>query len=65
MKNLNYGKEYHYAHSYAGNFVKDNFLPEKLAGKLFYDPGANTREKDIRDKLGKMWDGIYPYNRNE
>ena len=28
MKNLGYGKDYKYAHSYSGNFVPDNFLPD-------------------------------------
>lgn len=63
MKNLGYGKEYKYAHSYTGNFVADNFLPEELKGKVFYDPGVNAKEEEIRKKLSGMWKDIYPYKK--
>ena len=61
MKDLNYGAEYKYAHSYQGNFVKENYLPEELKGMVFYSPGDNHREKDLRDKLQKMWARYYDY----
>ncbi|MDX1315335.1 MAG: replication-associated recombination protein A, partial [Eudoraea sp.] len=61
MKDLNYGENYKYAHSYEGNFVQDNYLPEELKGKKYYEPGSNSREKDLRDKLRKMWDKYYDY----
>jgi putative ATPase len=63
MKNLGYGKEYKYAHSYAGNFVPDNFLPEEIKGTIFYDPGVNTKEEEIRKRLSIMWKDIYNYNK--
>jgi putative ATPase len=59
MKNLGYGKDYKYAHSYEGNFVADNFLPEELKGTIFYEPGANQREEEIRKRLSGMWKDIY------
>lgn len=61
MKEMDYGKDYQYAHSFEGNFIMDNFLPEEIKGEIFYNPGNNSREKDIREKMSKMWDGIYPY----
>lgn len=33
MKNLDYGKEYRYAHSFENNFIEQEFLPEVLSGK--------------------------------
>jgi len=63
MKNLGYGKEYKYAHSYSGNFVPDNFLPEELKGTVFYDPGVNSKEEEIRKKLSVMWKDIYNYDK--
>jgi putative ATPase len=61
MKNLGYGKEYKYAHSYSGNFVPDNFLPDKIKGTVFYDPGVNSKEEEIRKRLSVMWKDIYNY----
>lgn len=63
MKNLGYGTEYKYAHSYAGNFVPDNFLPEEIKGTVFYDPGVNIKEEEIRKRLSIMWKDIYNYNK--
>jgi putative ATPase len=63
MKDMGYGKNYKYAHSYKGNFITDNFLPEELKGTVFYDPGANPREDEIRKRLSEMWKDIYKYNK--
>ncbi|MBK8883715.1 MAG: replication-associated recombination protein A [Bacteroidales bacterium] len=63
MKDMGYGKEYKYAHSYSGNFVTDNFLPEEVKGTIFYDPGKNAREEEVRKKLAGMWKGIYKYDK--
>ncbi|MGE5420038.1 MAG: replication-associated recombination protein A [Chloroflexota bacterium] len=61
MKNLGYGKDYKYAHSYEGNFVQDNFLPEDISGTVFYDPGNNVKEDEIRKRMASMWKDIYKY----
>ncbi len=61
MKKIGYGKEYKYAHSYEGNFIPDNFLPEEIKGKVFYDPCKNPKEDEIRKKLNKMWADFYDY----
>ena len=45
MKNMGYGKEYKYAHSYSGNFDTDTFLPDDIKGTVFYDPGLIPRRK--------------------
>jgi len=48
MKQLNYGKDYAYAHVFENNFIEQEFLPEKIAGTTFYDPGNNARENELR-----------------
>ncbi len=61
MKDLGYGKDYKYAHSFEGNFVEEEFLPEKLKGLRLYDPGNNPREKEIAERLRRWWKGRYKY----
>ncbi|MCQ2152891.1 MAG: replication-associated recombination protein A, partial [Bacteroidales bacterium] len=55
MQELGYAKDYKYAHSFEGNFVDQEFLPDELKGHKFYDPGNNARENEIRSRLGKLW----------
>jgi putative ATPase len=59
MKDLDYGKEYKYAHSYEGNFVDQDFLPEEIRDLKFYEPGNNSTEKKIYDELKKKWTNKY------
>ena len=51
MKQLDYGKDYAYAHVYENNFVEQEFLPDKIIGTTFYDPGNNSRENELRLSL--------------
>lgn len=55
MEELGYAKDYKYAHSYEGNFVDQEFLPEGKSGTKFYEPGDNAKEREIRTRLQKNW----------
>lgn len=61
MKNLDYGKGYQYSHSYENNFSKQEYLPDALSGKKFYDPGRNAREEELRKFLKQLWGDKYGY----
>ncbi len=61
MKNLGYGKEYQYSHSYESNFSPQEYLPKELAGKAFYQPGKNAREEELRKFLKGLWKDKYGY----
>lgn len=61
MKELNYGEDYKYSHSYPGNFVQQEFLPKELSGKKLYDPGDNSAESKLRQNLKAKWGGKYGY----
>ncbi|MCF8304725.1 MAG: replication-associated recombination protein A [Bacteroidales bacterium] len=61
MKDLGYGKDYKYAHSYPGNFAEQEFLPEEIKGTKFYEPQNNVRENEIRKRLRELWKGKYRY----
>jgi putative ATPase len=59
MKELGYHKGYQYAHSFTGNFVDQEFLPPEISGSTLYKPGANVREKEIKEQLERLWKGKY------
>lgn len=59
MKDLDYGKNYEYAHSYEGNFVDLEFLPEEIKGTTFYKPANNSTEKKISEQLKEKWKNKY------
>ncbi|MBF9140159.1 replication-associated recombination protein A [Hymenobacter properus] len=61
MKQLGYGKEYAYSHNGEGNFEEQEFLPEALSGKRFYDPGLNPSEAKIQERLRGWWGEKYGY----
>jgi putative ATPase len=61
MKELGYGQGYQYAHSYEGNFVTMEFLPDKIKGTTFYQPGNNAREEELRKYLRSLWKEKYGY----
>ncbi|MCJ8497013.1 replication-associated recombination protein A [Chryseobacterium salipaludis] len=59
MKDLDYGKNYGYAHAHEGNFVDQEFLPEEVSGTRFYTPGRNSTEDKIAKQLEEKWKGKY------
>jgi putative ATPase len=61
MKQLDYGKNYKYAHGFQGNFVNQEFLPPEISGEKLYEPGVNPKEKAIQDKLKLLWKEKYGY----
>lgn len=61
MKDLDYGKNYKYAHDYEGNFIPQEFLPDEISTMKLYEPGKNAREEKFRDELKKKWGKKYDY----
>jgi putative ATPase len=61
MKNMGYSKGYQYAHSYEKNFSQQEYLPQEISGKKFYDPGKNPREEELRKFLKNLWGEKYNY----
>ena len=61
MKELGYGEDYKYAHSYDNNFAVQEFLPDDLSGTVLYEPGNNAREQQTRDFLRNRWADKYGY----
>lgn len=54
MKDLNYGKDYKYAHNYEGNYVEQDYLPEEIKNKKFWLAQNNPQESKIVEHLKKI-----------
>ena len=61
MKELDYGKEYKYAHNYENNFAAQEFLPDEIKNTKLFEPGNNPRENNLREFLKTRWKTKYNY----
>jgi putative ATPase len=61
MKDLNYGKNYQYAHDHKNNFVQQEFLPDTIKNTVLYKPQKNQKEEEIRKRLQNLWNKKYNY----
>ena len=59
MKELGYGKEYKYAHSFENNFAEQDFLPKEIKNQRFYTPQNNPLEVKILERLKSLWGKRY------
>lgn len=59
MKSLDYGSDYLYSHDYPENFVSQQYLPDQIQNKVFYEPGITGREKHLRARLKSQWPERY------
>lgn len=59
MKELNYGKDYKYAHSFENNFVNQDYLPPEAKDQKFWEPQQNAQEAKIVEHLKKLWKNRY------
>ncbi len=61
MKNMGYGKNYEYSHDFDNNFSPQEYLPKEINGTVFYTPGNNPREEELRKFLRSLWKSKYGY----
>ncbi len=59
MKELDYGKNYLYAHNYPGNFVKQQFLPDEASTTTFWHPCSNQSEDKLKSIQEARWNKKY------
>jgi putative ATPase len=57
MKELGYGAGYSYAHSAPEAYTPQDYLPDEVADRRFYEPSAFGFEKEIAKRL-EWWGGI-------
>lgn len=59
MKELDYGKEYKYVHDYPGHFVRQEYMPETLKERLFWQPQTMPAEQKLKEYISRLWPERY------
>lgn len=59
MKDLDYGKDYRYAHDFQNSKTSMECLPEKIMGSVFYNPGDNIAEDKWKTTIHQLWGDKY------
>jgi putative ATPase len=54
MKSLDYGKDYQYAHDLEGRVADMECLPSSLAGRRYYQPTQEGREKNLAQRMEEI-----------
>src|SRR3972149_3031944 len=55
MKGIGYGKNYKYAHDYNSHFIEQQYLPDELKDKIYYEPTDIGKEANLKKNLEKIW----------
>ena len=54
MKDLDYGKDYKYAHNYKSGFARQTYLPEQIKDHVFYRPVEHGYEQTIKERMARL-----------
>jgi len=62
MEELNYGKGYKYAHDFEDKLTDMQCLPDKLLGRVYYEPTAQGQEARFKERLEQIvrWKREHP-----
>jgi putative ATPase len=55
MKELGYGQQYQYAHSFANHFILQDYLPSEVRTEKFYQAAHNSKEQSIDQWMQQLW----------
>ena len=55
MKQEGYAEGYLYPHDYDDNFVEQQYMPEELQDRIYYEPTELGAEKQIKERLQRLW----------
>ena len=58
-KEFGHGVDYKYAHNFDNNYVKQQYLPDELVDKIYYNPSNNGVEKKIKELLHNLKGDVY------
>jgi putative ATPase len=51
MKDIGYGRGYQYAHDFKDAFTPQDYLPDELRGRIFYQPSGRGYERTVKERL--------------
>ncbi|MEK6590481.1 MAG: replication-associated recombination protein A [Nitrospinota bacterium] len=52
-----FGKDYKYPHEFPDHYVKQDYLPGELKGKIYYEPDGQGKEEEIKERMEKIRKG--------
>ena len=55
MKDLGYGQEYQYAHSFPNHFILQDYLPAEIRTEKFYQAAHNSKEQSAEQWMNHLW----------
>lgn len=61
MKEIGYGAGYLYGHEFDGHFTEQQYLPDNLASRIYYNPSGEGEEINIGERLRMWWKGKKRY----
>jgi putative ATPase len=53
-KKLGHGAGYQYPHSFPGHYVEQQYLPDNLKGRKYYEPSDNGHEARVKERQAKL-----------
>ncbi len=59
MKTIGNGEDYMYPHDYPENFHSQEYLPSEISGTVFYVPGENLEEQEMKQRMENRWGNKY------
>ncbi|MBR5437144.1 MAG: replication-associated recombination protein A [Muribaculaceae bacterium] len=63
MTELDYGKNYKYAHDFPGHFVRQQFMPDELEGVRFWKSADNQQERNQQALYDARWGAVKNENK--
>lgn len=64
MKGLGYGRGYKYDHDFPEHVSPQEYLPENLLGRAYYEPGDKGFEKEIKKRI-EYWERLRKRSKNK
>ena len=56
-KKIGHGEGYKYPHDFPGGFVQQQYLPEGVKRRGYYEPSDHGREGKIKERMERLWRG--------